>query len=150
PTASSAPASSRPAERSSRSSARRSAGPRSGGGTQGSVAPRRVYHSGMATKAERFKQEQLRARPKKPKQELKRTKGRRRAPTGPEADATTSGHNYKAGEKGKEAYAYEYSSGRPSRKSTRISEEHVKTGTELQIRQINRVHSPKARAGRRG
>jgi hypothetical protein len=103
----------------------------------------------MATKAERFKQEQLRARPKRPKQTLKQTKGKRRAPAGPDADAATSGHNYKAGEKGKETYAYEYSPGKASRKSTRISEDHVKTGTGLQLRQINRTHSAKARAGRR-
>ncbi len=106
----------------------------------------------MATKAERFNEEQLRARPKRPKQPLKRTKGRRRAPTGAEAvreGATSSAHNYKDGEKGQETYAYEYSAGRPSRKSTRISEDHVKTGTGLQTRQINRTHSPKARAGRR-
>jgi hypothetical protein len=103
----------------------------------------------MATKAERFNEEQLRARPKKPKQVLKRTKGRRRAPAGPDADAETSGHNYKAGEKGKETYAYEYSPTKPSRRSTRISEDHVKTSSGLQLRQINRTHSAKARAGRK-
>ncbi len=98
----------------------------------------------MATKAERFNQEQLRARPKKAKQSLKKTKGRRRGD-----DLATPPHNYKDGEKGKETYVYEASAGRPSRLSTRISDDHVKTGTALQIRQINRTHAPTARARRK-
>ncbi len=106
----------------------------------------------MATKAERFNSEQMRSRPKRSKQPFKRTKGRRRAPTGPEAvreNAATPAHNYHAGEKGAETYAYEYSTRRPSRLSTRTSEDHVKTGVGLQIRQINRTHAPQARAGRK-
>jgi|1185.fasta_scaffold1420999_1 hypothetical protein len=37
---------------------------------------------------------------------------------------------------------------RPSRKSTRGSTGHIKLGTNLQRREIRRVHSPEARAAR--
>jgi len=39
-------------------------------------------------------------------------------------------------------------SGQPSRKSTRRSSGHIKLGTNLQRREIRRVHSPEARAAR--
>jgi hypothetical protein len=38
--------------------------------------------------------------------------------------------------------------GKPSRKSTRGSTGHIKLGTNLQRREVRRVHSPEARAAR--
>lgn len=38
--------------------------------------------------------------------------------------------------------------GKPSRKSTRGSSEHIKLATNLQRRQVRRTHSPAARAAR--
>jgi hypothetical protein len=40
------------------------------------------------------------------------------------------------------------STGKPSRKSTRASAGHIKLATNLQRRQVRRVHSPQARAAR--
>jgi hypothetical protein len=95
----------------------------------------------MATKAQRFLARQQRSGPKQPEQKLLRTKGRRRD-GGP-----TNAHNFHGGDNAKATYAYEPSATRPSRKSTRISDAHVKTATGLRIRQIDRVHSPKTRSG---
>jgi len=91
----------------------------------------------MATRAERFKAEQERSKPKRPKADAKRRVGREEP------------HNFHAGERSPRTYAYEVSAKRPSRKSTRTSEDHVKTGVELQRRQLQRTTSPSARAKKR-
>jgi hypothetical protein len=93
----------------------------------------------MATRAERFKAQAERSKPKRPKADAKR-RGDREEP-----------HNFHAGERGKRTYAYEPTDKkkRPPRKSTRISDEHVKTGTELRHRQIMRTTSPSQRARKR-
>jgi len=107
----------------------------------------------MATRAERFKAESERSKPKRPKA-TPRKPGARRAPTAREAErelgsSEPAPHNFHASERSPKTYAYEVSAKRPSRKSTRISEDHVKTGVELQRRQMNRTTSPSARAKRR-
>src|SRR5262249_19818269 len=106
----------------------------------------------MATRAERFRAESERSKPKRPKT-TPRPSGRR-APTAREAErelgsSEPAPHNFHASERNPKTYAYEVSAKRPSRKSTRISEDHVKTGVELQHRQLNRTTSPSARAKRR-
>jgi hypothetical protein len=106
----------------------------------------------MATRAELFKAAMERSKPKRAKSSAK--PGKRRGPTSHEAEREMgtkdpAPHNFHAGERQKETYAYEVSAKRPSRKSTRISEDHVKTGVELQHRQLLRTTSPSARAKRR-
>jgi len=110
----------------------------------------------MATRAERFKAEQERSKPKRPKSKVK--PGQRRAPTSDEAvremgSTDPAPHNFQAGERSSKTktYAYEFTDKkkRPSRKSTRISEDHVKTGVELQHRQLLRTTSPSARTRKR-
>ncbi len=112
----------------------------------------------MATKAERFRSEQERSGPKRPKDTLKKTKHKRRMETSAEAEREKSRtgmatpHNFHAGEKTKKGKTYDYEVSepgkRPSRTSTRTSEAHVKGGTPLTRRQQNRIATPKARAGR--
>ena len=46
--------------------------------------------------------------------------------------------------------ALEDSNGKPSRKSTRASSNHIKQGTPLTLRQQDRMNAPEARRGRRG
>lgn len=92
----------------------------------------------MATRAERFKAEQERSKPKRPKSKAK-----------PGGRGREEPHNFHASERSPRTYAYEPSAKRPSRKSTRTSEDHVKTGVELQHRQLLRTTSPSARAKRR-
>jgi len=109
----------------------------------------------MATKAERFRAAVERSGPKLEKKKLARNE--RRAPRGPEgerelAPSQPAPHNLRAGEKNAKTYEFEATGNgkRPSRKSTRGSEAHVKHGVEQQIRQLNRIHSPPARARRGG
>jgi hypothetical protein len=112
----------------------------------------------MATRAERFKAEaQRRAQANKV-----RRKGKRRA--APQAAAARAAlvarhdrlvgnvpHNAAPRAEKNSAYEIEVSggSGRPSRKSTRKSPTHIKTDSNLRIREMNRNASPKARSVRR-
>ncbi len=107
----------------------------------------------MATKAERYRSQAQRTGRARPPTADKLKKGRRRSPAGPAllregGDAAQPPHNYRAGDKNEEAYDYEVAAGRPSRKPTRTSAAHVKSGVGKQIQQVNRVHSPAERASR--
>lgn len=101
----------------------------------------------MATKAEKYRADQQRENQSgKPKK----------------APAKADGSDHKAGVRGtaarnlktasshvKDGPALEDSTnGKPSRKSTRGSAGHIKLGTNLQRREVRRVHSPEARAAR--
>jgi hypothetical protein len=104
----------------------------------------------MSTKAEQHKVEQQRKN--------QRANASKQSPRGPSND----GGQHKVGVEGtarrnlktspshqKGGPALESSSnGKPSRKSTRGSADHIKLATNLQRRQVRRTHSPSARAQR--
>jgi hypothetical protein len=101
----------------------------------------------MATKGENHRADQQRANQSaKPK----------RAPAKLESHADKAGVRGTAAQNLKTAPSHvkdgpaleDSSPERPSRKSTRGSTGHIKLGTNLQRRQIRRVHSPEARAAR--
>jgi hypothetical protein len=99
----------------------------------------------MATRAESYRADQQR------KNQASKPKKTKSPPRTPKADSGFSGtalrnlktspSHVKAGPALEDAEG-----GRPSRKSTRSSSGHVKLATNLQRRQIRRVHSPEARA----
>jgi hypothetical protein len=98
----------------------------------------------MATRAELFRSEQERSnQPPKPKK-AKSTADHKQGAHGTAArNLKTSASHVKDGP------ALEDSeSGKPSRKSTRGSSGHIKLATNLQRRQVRRVHSPASRAAR--
>lgn len=117
----------------------------------------------MATKAERFKAEQLLSRPKKPKGTPKvasgKAKSRGRRDSVPDAavsgttmnkpgPAHSATRNYGRAKGRKASYALEDSTTpRPSRKSSRRSKNRVKPEANLHRREIRRTHSPERRAG---
>jgi hypothetical protein len=92
----------------------------------------------MATRAERFRSEQERsnqpAKPKKAKITADHKQGARGTAV---RNLKTSASHVKDGPAGK-----------PSRKSTRGSNGHIKLATNLQRRQVRRVHSSSSRAAR--
>jgi hypothetical protein len=101
----------------------------------------------MATKAEKYRADEQRAnqadKPKKAK--AKTEPGEHKAGV-----AGTAARNLKTSASHvKDGPALEDSNtGKPSRKSTRGSTGHIKLGTNLQRREVRRVHSPEARAVR--
>jgi hypothetical protein len=101
----------------------------------------------MATKAEAYRAEKQRenqaAHPK-------RSSARTKSAAHKAGVSGTAARNLKtAASHLKDGPALEDSAtGTPSRKSTRGSSGHVKLASNLQRRQIRRVHSPKARAAR--
>ena len=106
----------------------------------------------MATKAEQFKAETLRAaHGLRPPGHTHETAGKRAAERGRRKDRlpNPTSHNENAREVKKSAYEIEYSqTARPPRKSGRISASHLKTDSSLRIRAMNQNASPTARAGR--
>ena len=111
----------------------------------------------MPTKAEKFRAEQERSKPKKEKQPAR---PRRDEPVDT-AEPATSASDRKAGADDtadrnrsaragrKAAAALEQSaSGRPSRKSTRAGKNRVKPDSNLARRQSRKTHSPEAQAER--
>lgn len=98
----------------------------------------------MATRAERFRSEQERSnQPAKPKKAKTATDHKQGAQGTAVRNLKTSASHVKDGP------ALEGSeTGKPSRKSTRGSNGHIKLATNLQRRQIRRVHSPASRAAR--
>ena len=114
----------------------------------------------MATRAERFRAEQERARPDRPARAVKASPGQKIARLRAEASGTVDGvaagsglRNLIGEKKAKKAtYALEDSTNGsgPSRKSTRrSSREHIKAATSLTSRQKLRADAPAARHGRR-
>jgi hypothetical protein len=107
----------------------------------------RASAKGMATKAEAYRAEKQRenqaAHPKRVSSRIKRTNHK-------QGFSGTAARNLKtAASHLKDGPALEDSAtGTPSRKSTRGSSGHVKRATNLQRRQVRRVHSPEARAAR--
>ena len=104
----------------------------------------------MATKAETYRAEvQRQNQSSHPKRASSKTKLADRA-THKEGVSGTAARNLKTAESHvKDGPALEDSAtGKPSRKSTRGSSGHIKLATNLQRRQVRRVHSPKARAAR--
>lgn len=101
----------------------------------------------MATKAENYRADQQRAnQATRPKTAASKTE-----PGDHKAGVRgTAARNLKtAPSHVKDGPALEDSnSGKPSRKSTRGSTGHIKLGTNLQRREVRRVHSPAARAAR--
>lgn len=99
----------------------------------------------MATRAESYRDEQQR---KNQASKPKKAKSAPRAAKPQEGFSGTALRNLKTSPSHvKEGPALEDSdNGRPSRKSTRGSNGHVKLATNLQQRQIRRVHSPESRA----
>lgn len=100
----------------------------------------------MATKAESYRAAEQRANQStNPKRPSKAPNGHHKAGV-----HGTAARNLKtAASHVKDGPALEdSSSGKPSRKSTRGSAGHIKLATNLQRRQVRRVHSPKARAAR--
>lgn len=100
----------------------------------------------MATRGEQAKAEQQRQNQKKPRKATA-------APAKPDHKTGVSGtarRNLQTSpSKSKGGPALESSAtGKPSRKSTRGSSEHVKLGSNLQRRQVRRVHSSSERAAR--
>jgi hypothetical protein len=99
----------------------------------------------MATRAETYRAEQQRKNQANKPKKAKATPRPKKTTAGFSGTALrnlkTSPSNVKAGPALEDA-----ESGRPSRKSTRGSSGHVKLATNLQRRQIRRVHSPEARA----
>jgi hypothetical protein len=101
----------------------------------------------MATKAEAYRAEKQRenqaANPKRSSSRIKSTNDK-------QGVSGTAARNLKtAASHLKDGPALEDSAtGVPSRKSTRGSSGHVKLATNLQRRQVRRVHSPVARAAR--
>jgi hypothetical protein len=103
----------------------------------------------MSTKAEQHKVEQQR------KNQRTNASKRPPAPHGPGGEHKvgvegTARRNLKTSpshQKGGPALESS-SNGKPSRKSTRGSADHIKLATNLQRRQVRRAHSPSARAER--
>lgn len=101
----------------------------------------------MATKAETYRAEKQREnQASNPKRASSRTK----STNNKEGVSGTAVRNLKtAASHVKGGPALEDSAtGTPSRKSTRGSNGHIKLATNLQRRQVRRVHSPEARAAR--
>lgn len=101
----------------------------------------------MATRAEIHRAEEQRENQRKHPKKTKATSGSSK-PTGGLTgtglrNLKTSPSHVKDGPALEDA-----AGGKPSRKSTRGSAGHVKLATNLQRREIRRVHSPKARATR--
>ena len=98
----------------------------------------------MATRAELFRSEQERKnQPAKPK------KAKFTADHKQDAHGTAARNLKTSASHVKDGPALEDSeNGKPSRKSTRGSTGHIKLATNLQRRQIRRVHSPASRAAR--
>jgi hypothetical protein len=106
--------------------------------------------NGMATKAETYRAEvQRQNQASHPKRTSSKAKA---ASHGSHKDGVsgTAARNLKTAESHvKDGPALEDSAtGKPSRKSTRGSSGHIKLATNLQRRQVRRVHSPEARAAR--
>jgi hypothetical protein len=106
----------------------------------------------MATKGERFKAEaQREAQAGHPKKAPKTSAARRAAARGrgKQAVPNPASHNQARRVARNSTYELEVSATtRPSRKSSRKSPTHVKPDGPLRITAMNRVASPKARAGR--
>jgi hypothetical protein len=104
----------------------------------------------MATKAERFRYELEREKPRK----TKNVGGRNAAAKGPrrqrvakqKAGSRARGAIPHTSRSSRAAFALETSRGRPSRKSTRKSANRIKANSNLTRREIRRVRSPKTRA----
>lgn len=103
----------------------------------------------MATKAETFRAEQQRANQStKPKKKTSK-RGTAIKPHKVGVSGTAARNLKTAPSNVKDGPALEDSStGKPSRKSTRGSAGRIKLATNLQRREVRRVHSPKARATR--
>jgi hypothetical protein len=104
----------------------------------------------MATKAEMHKSEMQREnQASNPKRSSSRGKSAAQG-AHKEGVSGTAARNLKTAESHvKDGPSLEDSAtGKPSRKSTRGSNGHIKLATNLQRRQVRRVHSPKARASR--
>lgn len=103
----------------------------------------------MATKAEAYMSELLRAsRPPRPKK-LKRPSRDENIDTTLLDGVGTAPHNFSKRFVSRGGPVLESSAnGKPSRKSTRKSSGHIKAATELTRRQVRRVTSPAARAAR--
>ncbi|RYZ09166.1 MAG: hypothetical protein EOO73_05240 [Myxococcales bacterium] len=101
----------------------------------------------MATKAETFKADTQR---ENQSSNPKRSSSRTKSTNNKEGVSGTAARNLKtAASHVKGGPALEDSAnGTPSRKSTRGSNGHIKLATNLQRRQVRRVHSPEARAAR--
>jgi hypothetical protein len=101
----------------------------------------------MATKAEAYMAELLRAsRPPRPKK-LKRPSRDESIDTTLLDGVGTLPHNF--GKRPRGGPVLESSAnGKPSRKSTRKSSGHIKAASELTRRQVRRINSPGARAAR--
>lgn len=101
----------------------------------------------MATRAENHRAEEQRAnrrsKPPAPKRKLRSPQATAGLTGTALRNLKTSASHVKEGPALEDA-----ASGRPSRKSTRRSNGHVKSATNLQRREIRRVHSPGARAAR--
>ena len=101
----------------------------------------------MSTRAESYRAEQQRnsrtSKPKKPKSPPRTAKATAGFTGTALRNLKTSPSHTKEGPALEDA-----ATGRPSRKSTRGSNGHVKLATNLQQRQIRRVHSPESRAAR--
>jgi hypothetical protein len=106
----------------------------------------------MATKAERFKAETLRAaHGLRPPGHNHDTAGKRAIARGRRKDRlpNPTSHNEAPRSAKNSAYEIEYSqTSRPPRKSGRISASHLKTDSGLRIRVMNENASPRSRAGR--
>jgi hypothetical protein len=105
----------------------------------------------MSTKAQDFRVEQQRtAHPPKPKGMKKLRKEAARASDSNGSPAKTvlpRNHTDRAARRGG-ARLEESASGRPSRKSTRKSEGHIKLASNLTRRTIRKTHAPKTRASK--
>jgi hypothetical protein len=101
----------------------------------------------MATRAESFRSEQERSN-QRPKAKQAKTKAP--VPEHKQGVRGTAARNLKTSPSHvKDGPALESSdTGKPSRKSTRGSSGHIKLATNLQRRQVRRVHSPESRAAR--
>jgi hypothetical protein len=99
----------------------------------------------MATRAETYRAEQQRTNQKKKPKQTKASPDNHKAGFSGTAlrNLKTSPSHVKEGPALEDA-----ADGRPSRKSTRGSNGHVKLATNLQRRQVRRVHSPESRATR--
>ena len=101
----------------------------------------------MATRSDTFRADQQRANQAgKPKKAPKKANGNNHKAS----VSGTAARNLKTAPshvKGGPALE-DSASGKPSRKSTRGSTGHIKLATNLQRRQVRRVHSPEARAAR--
>jgi hypothetical protein len=98
----------------------------------------------MATKAERFKAEAMRSGQKKPARPPKHKRDIHRMPN-------PTAHNESSRAKKRSGYALEFAQTvRPSRKSSRKSNNRQKTDSVLRTTAMNRNASPEVRAARRG